>query len=553
MKFTIRFGDTLYNAALLGFYRVLQDGGLPFKIVDSEGNEDEISGDGIEFDSDILKDFTNFYLKALIHLLGNDSAFKKIEEISRRLAAYNQDDKNSISHLQEDKKYVIYKMTSASYKAAYEIISQKGETYDFENQIIKIKKSEKGELVDLIAETIKKMKEYSDIFMLKDIIYSNIQYFWSDVSFLNRNENKTDYATAYTKSFIRPVEELVSLSEENKKRKTSLECCQCSMSITAGESFSMSWIGNLGVDLKRKTNIYWNFKPDLVLCPICNLVYSCLPLGFMTKGTESYFVNLNSSIKDLLEANNYIENSDEKFGYYQILRKFITYEHKETAENEIDNIQIIRRSGNRLIHNILSRDKLSSIKECEDELSQIIHKNYSVNNMWHNLFDQVINYIFNCSNMYNLINQQFILLLGDDKVVPTKYIGEKCYNFIMALEKIQVKLYGKDKVKMRNELLDKGFKSGHRLRMNMLGADRNENKIKGLSFRLINALKCQNRNQFLDIVMRQYLSEKDNMPKELTYAMEDEEIFLDYGYAFLNGLNSYTILDGDNKEVNTNE
>lgn len=147
MKFTIRFGDTLYNAALLGFYRVLQDGDLPFKIVDSEGNEDEISGDGIEFDSDILKDFTNVYLKALIHLLGNDSAFKKIEEISRRLAAYNQDDKNSISQLQEDKKYVIYKMTSASYKAAYEIISQKGETYDFENQIIKIKNQKKKNLL----------------------------------------------------------------------------------------------------------------------------------------------------------------------------------------------------------------------------------------------------------------------------------------------------------------------------------------------------------------------------------------------------------------------
>ena len=181
------------------------------------------------------------------------------------------------------------------------------------------------------------MKEYSDIFMLKDIIYSNIQYFWSDVSFLDHNnkKHKLDISVAYQESFVKPVENIVTALGTGKKRKTSLECCYCSMPLMKSskdrklkEKFSMKWI-NLGVDIEKKTSPYWNFKPDLVLCPICNLVYSCLPLGFTTKGTESYFINLNSSIKDLLEANNYIENSDEKFGYYQILRKFIAYEHKE--------------------------------------------------------------------------------------------------------------------------------------------------------------------------------------------------------------------------------
>ena len=39
------------------------------------------------------------------------------------------------------------------------------------------------------------------------------------------------------------------------------------------------------------------------------------------------------------------------------------------------------------------------------------------------------------------------------------------------------------------------------------------------------------------------------MPKELTIAMQNEDAFLSYGYAFLNGLNSY-INNGENKEEN---
>ena len=53
--------------------------------------------------------------------------------------------------------------------------------------------------------------------------------------------------------------------------------------------------------------------------------------------------------------------------------------------------------------------------------------------------------------------------------------------------------------------------------------------------------------------MRQYLSEGDNMPKEFTTAMKSEETFLVYGYAFVNGLNSYIKTDNENKEENDNE
>ncbi len=557
MKFTLRLGEAHYNAAVLGFYYVLHDGELPFKIVNYNDEEDECHGNGIEFDSEILEDFPQKYLKAVINILGKDAPFRQLKDIGNKMNSFDGKAEEAKVLLKESKKYTLYKMTSASYKAAYDIILQTGESFDFENRIAEIKSADDTVLPNLIADTVKKMNEYSDIFIMKDIMYTNIQHFWSGVAFLNKTENKTDYASAYKKSFVKPIEDLVVSIDSGKKRKTSLECCQCSMPVTAGESFSMSWINNMGVDLKRKTSPYWNFNADLVLCPMCNLVFSCLPLGFKTKGSESYFVNKNSSIMDLVRANTYFDNSDDRFGYYQIVRKFIGHETSETAKNEIDNIQVLRRTGDNMSQNILSKDKLKSIEKCKNELDSIITRNYTINGVWHNLFDDTIDNIFNSTNMYQLINQQFAINLSDSKKVATTEINKRYYNYILSLERIQMKVYGNGEVEMDKDknLIDKGFAAGTRLKNAMLGPDRNENKVKSLSFRLVNTLKCRNMNLFLDIVMRQYLSEKGNMPKELSTAMSNEDDFLTYGYAFLNGLNSYTFKekDGENKEEATNE
>lgn len=554
MDFTIKLNEGLYNSGVLGFYRVLKANDIPFSIVDLDGNESE-HGDTIKFSSDIFENFTDCYMKTVIEQLGEDAAFRNLEGIRNKLKGFDFSSEKAGEDLKKMIDTVKDKMKSNSYKAAYQIINQKGEDFDFLNALEEIKKINLKENynVDILNQSLDKMIEYKDVFLLKDIMYTNITKFWSGVAFLHRKKNKCDISKSYYEYFVLAIDDYVSDLNSDKRKKYNCECCHCGAQLTTSHSRPMSWITGMGVDMKRKTSPYWNFNADLVLCPICSLIYSCVPIGFTTKGTESYFVNLNSSIYSLKIANNFEFDENTKLNYYQIIRKFIDNENQEIAKNEIDNIQVIRRSGDNMYQNILSKDKLSDIKKCAKELQSFVKKNYTINKNWYNLFDEAINCIFGYSNMYKLLNEQLLIAINDGQAIATSFINNRHYNHVTALESIQLKIFNKGDVKMNSDLMDKGFKAGWRMRNDMLGPEKNENKIKGLSFRLVNALKCRNTNQFLDTVMRQYLSSKNNMPKELTTAMDSEEHFLCYGYAFLNGLNSYTKKDSENKEVITNE
>ena len=36
-----------------------------------------------------------------------------------------------------------------------------------------------------------------------------------------------------------------------------------------------------GFDTSRKPSHVWNFINDIAVCPVCKLVYSCVPAGFL--------------------------------------------------------------------------------------------------------------------------------------------------------------------------------------------------------------------------------------------------------------------------------
>ncbi len=556
MNFTVYLNDALFNAGMLGFYRILYNSKLDFKEVDYDGNESEY-GSGLSFDDSIFENFADAYLNGMIYFLGKDAPYFGLEDYRNRLEALDKVNQDDIKEtIDKAKEYTVKKMSSASYKSAYEIIRSRGEDYDFLDALNRIKKiKEPEELKKEIIAAIKKMSEYKEVFILKDIIYTQVQHYWGGVSFLHKTENKTEYVKAYEDTFVKPVIDYVKAVEKGKKRKAELNCCQCGCSLTAGERMSMSWINNQGVDMYKKTSPYWNFKPDLVLCPVCSVIYSCIPLGFVTnaKANESYFINKNSSIKDLKKANNFnLNDTDRQSSYYTIIRKFIDKKEQKTAENEIQNIQVLRRKGDILSQNILSKDILTGIKECRSELEDLINRSYTENGVYADLFDEALKRIMNHENMYTLMYKQIRYLIDSGRTpVPVRRINGRYYSYLLSLSRIQVRIHRKGDVNMAEKLVDNGFRDGKSLRNVMLGPDRNENKIKSLSYRLINALKGRNRNIFLDCLMRQYQSEGKPMPGDFCSVIKYEDKFLDYGYAFVSGLNSYN--ESEKNKENTEE
>ncbi len=126
---TLTLNDALYNAGLLGFLRICKKSNLPV----------QKSGNAINFDSDILKDFTSHYLQTLIDTFRDDVIYAEIMENYNRIVALDMNQEENYKKNDEGFKYIADKLKRASYLAGYEIIKTRGDLYDFEDAVKKIK------------------------------------------------------------------------------------------------------------------------------------------------------------------------------------------------------------------------------------------------------------------------------------------------------------------------------------------------------------------------------------------------------------------------------
>ncbi|WP_378955888.1 type I-B CRISPR-associated protein Cas8b1/Cst1 [Pelosinus sp. sgz500959] len=527
---TLTLNDALYNAGLLGFLRICRKSNLPVQEV----------GNTINFDSDILKDFTSHYLQTLIDTFRDDIIYSEIMENYNRIVPLNMNQEENYKKFDESFKYIADKLKRASYLAGYEIIKARGDLYDFEVEVKTIKENkEYQEKRLLLDQLIDKIKKYKDVLIMKDITYTKIQPFWTNVAFLNSKRNKDEFDLCFTEAFTKPAYEF--LPKEGKK--VQLTCCQCDSAVTKSNGFTMSWINDVGVDTVRKTSYYWDFKVDSFLCPVCNLIYACIPLGFSMQGTEGIFVNDNESI-DVLEEMNGVAvvkvDSRKEDIFYKVIDRFMDINQELTAQKEVNNIQVIRRSNGRYIFNILSKEKLNIIKYCKRDFAALVGISVKIQDDYLNVYRKVIQSILNGENLYPLI---YILLhKGIDKSIRIW--------FLRYMIKIQAVAFSKGDEKMREKVVFAAMKRGEELRMRMLGDNQNENKVRTLSYKLLNALKVRNSNEFMDTVLRNYIGLGIQMPISFLDILKQEEKFLDFGYAFITGLNGGISKKEDEGEEN---
>jgi len=63
-----------------------------------------------------------------------------------------------------------------------------------------------------------------------------------------------------------------------------------------------------------------------------------------------------------------------------------------------------------------------------------------------------------------------------------------------------------------------------------------ENKIQSIAYKLLNALKIGDANQFMDVMMRVHMAYDLEVPSLLIKVLQDKDNFYLLGYSFLNGL-----------------
>lgn len=513
----IRLNDFLFNSGVLGFYRVLQN-----------ANKEDllfIEANTMKITKKLLEEFEEDYINTMLDTYEEDTKWYTITSKQEWINQLNVKDKDQEQLLEEQYKFIKKSVESASYKAGYEILKGKKiieNPYEYIELLKKEKEPKKRK--DIILKIIDHIETNKRIYCMKDIVYTKVNCFWSNVAFLNRNANKNDMEEEYQKVFVEPA-----LNYLENNRKSDITCTQCGNIISKKEASGMSWLNDTGVDFNRKKSGFWNFKEDMFLCPICNLIYSCVPLGFKMIGSNGIFINNNESIKKLKQYNDILtieENAKEETFekiYGKVISHFINQTdqlaNEKMGEYEPRNIQVIKRIGakdnQKYEFNMLSKDKLEILKKTTKYFKKLLSSN---------LYQEVLTNLIEGRKQYYLIAR----ILKENRNI------EVIKNILL----IQLNCMGGIDLKEREERIDEMIEEGQKLKKHFFAHNENENKLNSYNYRLQGALKTNNIEEFMKLFTLFYGSLKIPMPncEAIKVLLKEPEYFRLLGYSYLYGL-----------------
>jgi CRISPR-associated protein Cst1 len=341
----------------------------------------------------------------------------------------------------------------------------------------------------------------------------------------------------YRSYFIDPVEQYIAAD----KAKNKYECFTCDNKISTlskPNAYDLTWLTKIGADMSRKSSHFWNFNGLSYICPLCNLVYSCIPAGFAVVKGKGIFVNQNSSMDTMISINNFILDKNisiaelEEQSYFNIIDS-MQQNQISTAEKEFENIQIVKFDSQNdrrpYTFNLLSRDKLNIIYHNRKRLKALLKIHVKISKEYYlNLYNEVLQRLYDGKNQFDLINKLMHLNL-QDKFKGLRYVYlilEINNNFIGG--NINKMVYFKD--------IDNFKNYGLKLRDAYTRGNSSKNKISGITYRLLNALKTRDTSRFMETLINAYLYLGKQIPTDFINGLKDIDRFQTIGYSFLIGL-----------------
>lgn len=556
-KIRIEQGDWLKNAAIVGLIKVLRKNSQELENI-------RVENDYIEFDSSLLDGFEEAYFKVLIEENENSLSVNQLIRYDSILKNMNIDEfkeKNleKLNKIIEDFKSKS-KLNSNSYKNAYLLLDDSDLVISLEKKLKKIKLSKKDNINDFYSEIeeqiniLREIIEYLDrkdvkrIIAAKNVMYSIVQPFWSNVSFLSSTKNKEHMYKLYKNDFIDNA--LNYINKDQTKFKYNCFTCDNKISkLNKPEAFDLTWLVKTGVDMSRKSSHFWNLNGDAYICPVCNLLYSCLPLGFTTIKGKGLFINNNQNI-NCLEQSNIVnvkyENESleeiEQLSYLNIVNSMEQY-NVNNLDKEFENIQIIKIDSNNdrrpYSFNMLSPRLMKIIYLHRKKLNTLIKVRVKITDKYYiNLYDEVIKGLYDGKNLFGLIADLVTLYLNG---------SFKGINYIYKILQINSSVTGGKEMRLDDINMFNSY--GLKLR-EVYVSKGSEGKLSGITYRLLNALKTKDSAKFMETLINSYMYMKLKIPSEFSKGLKDDDLLQNIGYAFLIGLQGENGNGKDNGEEN---
>ena len=540
MEIKIEIGNWQYNAGIVGLVSILDN---------FQKNSVRFEENSIYFDSKELENFEEKYFNYLIKVYEKTLSWHKIVSFENKISYFKEKeiDENDLKEINTYIKDVLKKyLKSNSYVAAYDFIDGDIDPIKEEKNLkpIALKKNEKiSDKAKEIKDVLNKIEDIIKYFSSengkkyicgKNLIYTIIKNGWDGVSFLYRQTKEKDIYKDFKNYFITPTIEYL----ESDKIKYKYNCFVCDRNIKNLDN-DFSFLVNTGFDTNRKLSHVWDFNNDIAMCPICKLVYSCVPVGFTYVYGSGIFINSNTNAEELIRINSRIKSEiyreESISGIYKILNK----ELQEDIKYELEDIQLVRFENEKYFFDILSKNMIRVLINSKADFNKIENVFYKLNGENYSLTDDVTRKILNNENLFNLIHKIIYSKISGD----SQYLSEIA---VFSTIKINFRLL-KERGYMENKEIDvlaRARSAGSKLkdRYNSKGS---EHKLQGICYRILNGLKTNNISMTMDTILNCYLYCDEGVPKIITEMMSEEETFKEIGYAFISGLLSIKYDEND--------
>lgn len=576
---TVKNSDWLFNCGILGLYNILK--------YNNDDDDIALSQDELTFPVSRLENFEEKYFSYLIDTYEKIFSIYRITSFEKFLQDHEESNLENFgekslerlnSQIEQVKKY----LKSNSYVSAYKMIDLDFDPISKEKELKKVslKKNEttddkKGEIkaqMDILKEVVEffKRKEVKKHVGGRNAMYSIIKNAWTNISIMNSQNKNPDIYKEFNDYFIKPVKEyLDEIDSGNLKAK--YRCTSCNAKIK-NLSIDLGFMREIGFDVNRKLSHVWDFNNYVAICPVCRLVYACVPAGFTYLYNRGIFVNFSMNLEEIQRINENIKthvlsNSEGSNIIYRALQEQMNKKINETPSYELSDVQVVRfyndqdKDSISYKFNVITKSILKIIENCGKCFEVIRNGLFLDGNSTIYLYDEVMNSLMNNENQFLLIQKLMHYKLS----MPDK----AKYNMNMIANILEINAeYLKEVGIMEKEAKDmiKTAKShGFYLQKayndyakkddsnSVSGAGSNgdtyNKKLGSIAYRMLNALKTNNKHAFMDIMVNAHMYVQKAIPAIFAENLENDLNFKNLGYAFVTGMIGYADNNkGDGKE-----
>ncbi|PMQ01373.1 MAG: type I-B CRISPR-associated protein Cas8b1/Cst1 [Dictyoglomus sp. NZ13-RE01] len=541
----VYLSDWLFNAGIIGFLSILLEGKEDIKEGEnilSNGKTIYIGENYIQFERDILEGFSDKYFNSAYERYRRTDRF--IEYCMEILEKINN---KEISEKDIEKIYKDFKKRLDSFSRLKNLLEKDLPSFSLEE--IKRNPELFSDYILKILDIIEKNKQT----LIENDVKIYLGNIYGQKNFLNRSVT-SDYKIKFKEEFEDNI-----IKGINKLEKNTL-CVNC------GERYAKKNI-NFDTGLSPFTgvntdalNFFWNFKAKLPLCEICELIYFCTFKGFTESVREDkyFFVNSDTSVVDLYKNNLLLQdqlkkNLDENI-FIDFFSELLINEERQKSKHALQSIAFIEidLTNKELLPKVfsfnISRSKAEFLKHHSENTFKIISKiSYSIKDKNKSIVLELLEKILANTLNYDYLNFLEYLYLENLKgnmEIKTFYYPYHL-NILNLIISEYLRKFRKRERSDRMSLINEDqiwfmFKKGEEI-ANKLIEEKAENKIPSLSYKLLSYLRTEDIHGFMDHILRIYISYALEVPTLFVKAISDKELFLSYGYSFVNGiLSKYT-------------